>query len=48
MKTFTANGKGELYVVTNRRFQDVSPITMCKVEVFNLDETKKPEKRILE
>ncbi len=43
VKNFTEKGIAELYVVTNRRFQDVSPITQTKEEVIDLNKGK--EKR---
>ena len=38
VKTFTPDGKGEIYEVVEKRFQDVSPLTKCKVEPFDLSE----------
>jgi len=44
VKTFTEDGKGELLVVEERRFQDVSPSSMCKIEAFDINEIKKTKK----
>jgi hypothetical protein len=45
VKTFTEDGKGELLVVKERRFQDVSPATMCEIEVFDMNEIEKEKKK---
>ena len=45
MKTFTEDGKGEMFVVKERRFQDVSPASMCKIEAFDMNEIEKKEKK---
>lgn len=41
VKDFTPDGKGILYVATERRFQDEAPITKCKEETFDLNKIKK-------
>ena len=45
VKNFTEDGKGEMLVVEERRFQDVSPATMCKIEVFDMNEIEKKKKK---
>ncbi|MCG3254331.1 MAG: hypothetical protein KAX09_10790, partial [Candidatus Heimdallarchaeota archaeon] len=45
VKTFTEDGKGELLVVEERRFQDVSPASMCTTEAFDMNEIEKKKKK---
>lgn len=45
VKTFTEDGKGELFVVKEKRFQDVSPASMCTTEAFDMNEIEKKKKK---
>lgn len=45
VKTFTEDGKGVMLVVKERRFQDVSPASMCITEAFDMNEIEKKKKK---
>jgi len=43
IKIFTPDGKGEIYEAMERRFQDESPVSKCKVVAFDLNEKQKKD-----